>query len=78
MLEAHADFFYVQIESSPLNPSRAVAVVNGESSLLVLAGAGSGKTSVLVARAGWLLLARTSRCGANFTGVWSQGGRGDG
>lgn len=32
-----------------------MAVVNGESSLLVLAGAGSGKTSVLVARAGWLL-----------------------
>lgn len=54
MLEAHADFF-TQIESSPLNPSQARAVVNGESSLLVLAGAGSGKTSVLVARAGWLL-----------------------
>ena len=34
---------------------RARAVVNGEQSLLVLAGAGSGKTSVLVARAGWLL-----------------------
>lgn len=47
--------FFTQIESSPLNPSQARAVVNGESSLLVLAGAGSGKTSVLVARAGWLL-----------------------
>ncbi|MEJ9006882.1 hypothetical protein V3C21_24810, partial [Salmonella enterica subsp. enterica serovar Paratyphi B] len=34
MLEAHADFF-TQIESSPLNPSQARAVVNGESSLLL-------------------------------------------
>ncbi len=54
MLEKYADFFQ-QVESSPLNPSQARAVVNGEDSLLVLAGAGSGKTSVLVARAGWLL-----------------------
>ncbi|MEO3989170.1 DNA helicase IV [Pseudocitrobacter cyperus] len=54
MLEQYADFFE-QIESSPLNGSQARAVVNGERSLLVLAGAGSGKTSVLVARAGWLL-----------------------
>lgn len=54
MLAEHAEFFQ-QIESSPLNPAQARAVVNGEQSLLVLAGAGSGKTSVLVARAGWLL-----------------------
>lgn len=54
MLTQYADFFS-QIESSPLNPAQARAVVNGEQSLLVLAGAGSGKTSVLVARAGWLL-----------------------
>ncbi len=54
MLEQYSDFF-AGIESSPLNPSQARAVVNGERSLLVLAGAGSGKTSVLVARAGWLL-----------------------
>ncbi|POT57870.1 DNA helicase IV [Citrobacter amalonaticus] len=54
MLTEHAEFFQ-QIESSPLNPAQARAVVNGEHSLLVLAGAGSGKTSVLVARAGWLL-----------------------
>jgi DNA helicase-4 len=54
MLEKYATFFE-RVESSPLNPSQARAVVNGEDSLLVLAGAGSGKTSVLVARAGWLL-----------------------
>lgn len=47
--------FFRRVESSPLNPAQARAVVNGEHSLLVLAGAGSGKTSVLVARAGWLL-----------------------
>ncbi|WP_368533473.1 DNA helicase IV [Enterobacter hormaechei] len=54
MLTQYADFFST-VESSPLNPAQARAVVNGEQSLLVLAGAGSGKTSVLVARAGWLL-----------------------
>ena len=54
MLTQYAPFFK-DIESSPLNPAQARAVVNGEHSLLVLAGAGSGKTSVLVARAGWLL-----------------------
>ncbi|KLO02695.1 DNA helicase IV, partial [Morganella morganii] len=53
-LETYADFF-ANIESSPLNTSQSEAVVNGEPSVLVLAGAGSGKTSVLVARAGWLL-----------------------
>ena len=54
MLSQYADFFKT-VESSPLNDAQARAVVNGERSLLVLAGAGSGKTSVLVARAGWLL-----------------------
>ncbi|BEO03450.1 DNA helicase IV [Serratia marcescens] len=54
MLEQHHDFFQT-VESSPLNDSQSRAVVNGEDSVLVLAGAGSGKTSVLVARAGWLL-----------------------
>lgn len=57
MLEQYADYF-AQVESSPLNLSQARAVVNGEDSLLVLAGAGSGKTSVLVARAGWLVMRR--------------------
>ncbi|WP_054179101.1 DNA helicase IV [Trabulsiella odontotermitis] len=55
MLSQYAGFFE-KIEASPLNPAQARAVVNGEQSLLVLAGAGSGKTSVLVARAGWLLM----------------------
>ncbi|MDX7991406.1 DNA helicase IV [Xenorhabdus littoralis] len=48
--------FFHTVETSPLNRSQCQAVINGEKNILVLAGAGSGKTSVLVARAGWLLL----------------------
>lgn len=60
MLEEHADFF-ATVESAPLSLAQARAVVNGEETLLVLAGAGSGKTSVLVARAGWLLRQRQAQ-----------------
>ncbi|UMG84969.1 UvrD-helicase domain-containing protein [Klebsiella pneumoniae] len=65
--------FPASVESSPLNPAQARAVVNGEHSLLVLAGAGSGKTSVLVARAGWLLArGEASPEQIYAAGVWSQ------
>ncbi|MDX7987709.1 DNA helicase IV [Xenorhabdus sp. 12] len=53
---AQYDEFFRTVETSPLNRSQCQAVINGEKNVLVLAGAGSGKTSVLVARAGWLLL----------------------
>jgi len=59
MLLQYADFF-AGVESSPLTASQADAVVNGEEAVLVLAGAGSGKTSVLVARAGWLLVRKAA------------------
>ncbi|PIJ58414.1 DNA helicase IV [Erwinia sp. OLMDLW33] len=62
MLVQHADFFN-QVETSPLNPSQARSVVNGEEAVLVLAGAGSGKTSVLVARAGWLMMRKQASAG---------------
>ncbi|KGD73597.1 DNA helicase IV [Tatumella morbirosei] len=54
ILERYRDFFNT-VESSPLNPAQCRAVINGEDNLLVLAGAGSGKTSVLAARAAWLI-----------------------
>lgn len=62
MLEQYAGFFN-QVETSPLNASQARSVVNGEDAVLVLAGAGSGKTSVLVARAGWLMMRRQASAG---------------
>lgn len=43
------------VESSPLNTSQREAVVADDDFNLVLAGAGSGKTSVLVARAAYLI-----------------------
>ncbi|MGF1698781.1 DNA helicase IV [Photobacterium makurazakiensis] len=42
-------------ESSPLNASQREAVLINQDHNLVLAGAGTGKTSVLVARAGYLI-----------------------
>ncbi|MEE3661864.1 DNA helicase IV [Brenneria sp. g21c3] len=47
--------FFQSVESTALNVAQCKAVMNGEEAVLVLAGAGSGKTSVLVARAAWLM-----------------------
>ncbi|PHM46525.1 DNA helicase IV [Xenorhabdus miraniensis] len=55
VLAQHEEFFRT-IETSPLDRSQCQAVINGEKNILVLAGAGSGKTTVLMARSGWLLL----------------------
>ena len=55
-LEKNYAEFFASVERSPLNSSQRQAVMNDEKSVLVLAGAGSGKTSVLVAKTAWLIL----------------------
>ncbi|MDC0609443.1 DNA helicase IV [Vibrio sp.] len=46
---------FSQIESSPLNESQQRAVLLNDDNNLILAGAGSGKTSVLTARVAYLI-----------------------
>ncbi|MFS1563864.1 MAG: DNA helicase IV [Candidatus Arsenophonus phytopathogenicus] len=55
LLKQYSEFFQ-QLTIAPLNQSQINCVVNGEQNILVLGGPGSGKTSVLIAKMGWLLL----------------------
>ncbi len=47
--------FFDTIESNPLTPEQRIAVSTDEDATIVLAGAGSGKTSVIVAKAAYLI-----------------------
>lgn len=47
--------FFQECERSPLNATQQTAVLLNDDHTLVLAGAGSGKTSVLMAKVGYLL-----------------------
>lgn len=50
------EVFFDRIESQPLTWSQRKACVVNEKSNLVLAGAGTGKTSTMIARAGYLVM----------------------
>lgn len=51
--------FFDTVEAKPLTPEQRLSVVVDEDATLVLAGAGSGKTSVITAKAAYLVKAGT-------------------
>ena len=51
----HYKHFFDTIEKNPLTPKQREAVVVNERANLIIAGAGSGKTSVMVARVGYVM-----------------------
>jgi len=53
--------FFDTVESKPLTPAQRRSCVVGEDNNLVLAGAGTGKTSTMIGRAGYLLASNRAR-----------------
>ena len=47
--------FFETVESQPLTKMQQIAVITNELNNLILAGAGSGKTSVIIAKVGYIL-----------------------
>jgi len=58
--DAYKDYFD-QLESNPLTQSQRLACIEDEDANLVLAGAGTGKTSTMVGKAGYLIESRSAR-----------------
>jgi DNA helicase IV len=56
---ANWEEFFDTFESNPLTPEQRIAIIADEDATLVLAGAGSGKTSVITAKAGYLIKSKT-------------------
>lgn len=48
-------YFFQTVEANPLTQNQQNAVITNENSNLVIAGAGSGKTSVVVAKVGYII-----------------------
>lgn len=53
--------FFDEVESNPLTPAQRRSCVVAEDRNLVLAGAGTGKTSTMIGRAGYLLASKRAR-----------------
>ena len=53
--------FFDIIEKNPLTTEQRKAIITDEESVLVVAGAGTGKTSTIVGKAGYILKKATCR-----------------